>query len=150
MSSAWTAAFSTRRFSSSVYAWRKQARETGLLLPDSDSGPEGRLAGDKFEAVLETTAFNETKLVVYCQAEGIWTSFTISYQRASRYLTRTASPEQTAHINVCNGKPSSRKIELTACSKNQKLCQKKLILPIWKILAVFKALQTKAIIFSIL
>ena len=55
-----------------LFAWRKQARERGLLLPDSDSGPEGWSARYKFAAVLETAAFNETELAEYCRAKGIY------------------------------------------------------------------------------
>ena len=39
-----------------LFAWRKQARDRGRLLPDSDNGPDGWSARDKFSAVLETAA----------------------------------------------------------------------------------------------
>jgi transposase-like protein len=55
-----------------LFAWRKQARDRGLLLPDNDSGPEGWSARDKFAAVLETAALNETELAEYCRAKGIY------------------------------------------------------------------------------
>ena len=55
-----------------LFAWRKQARDKGLLLPDGDSGPEGWSARDKFAAVLETATFNETELAEYCRSKGIY------------------------------------------------------------------------------
>jgi transposase-like protein len=55
-----------------LFSWRKQAREKGLLLPDGDSGPEGWSARDKFAAVLETVAFNEAELAEYCRTKGIY------------------------------------------------------------------------------
>ena len=55
-----------------LFNWRKQAREKGLLLPDGDSGPEGWLARDKFAAVLETATFNEIDLAEYCRKKGIY------------------------------------------------------------------------------
>ena len=55
-----------------LFAWRKQARDRGLLLPDSDSGPEEWSARDKFAAVLETATFNETELAEYCRGKGIY------------------------------------------------------------------------------
>lgn len=55
-----------------LFNWRKQAREKGLLLPDGDSGPEGWSARDKFAAVLETATFNETDLAEYCRKKGIY------------------------------------------------------------------------------
>jgi len=55
-----------------LFSWRKQARDRGLLLPDSDNGPEGWSARDKFAAVLETAALNETELAEYCRGKGIY------------------------------------------------------------------------------
>lgn len=55
-----------------LFNWRKQAREKGLLLPDGDSGPEGWSARDKFAAVLETATFNETDLAEYCRKKRIY------------------------------------------------------------------------------
>ena len=54
------------------FNWRKQAREKGLLLPDGESGPEGWTARDKFAAVLESAALNETDLAEYCRKKGIY------------------------------------------------------------------------------
>jgi transposase-like protein len=42
-----------------LYLWRRQAREQGLLLPDSDRVPEGWTARDKFNAVVESAGMNE-------------------------------------------------------------------------------------------
>ena len=55
-----------------LFNWRKQAREKGLLLPDGDSGPNGWSARDKFAAVLETASLNETELAEYCRTKGIY------------------------------------------------------------------------------
>ena len=55
-----------------LFNWRKQAREKGLLLPDSDSVPEGWSSRDKFAAVLETAALNENELAEYCRKKGIF------------------------------------------------------------------------------
>lgn len=55
-----------------LYAWRKQAREQGRLMPDSDDSPEGWSSHDKFNAVLETAALNEHALAEYCRARGLY------------------------------------------------------------------------------
>ena len=55
-----------------LFTWRKEAREKGLLLPDGDSGPEGWSARDKFAAVLETASFNEAELSEYCRKRGLY------------------------------------------------------------------------------
>ena len=72
-----------------LFNWRKQTREKGLLLPDGDSGPAGWSARDKFGAVLETAALNEADLAEYCRQKVIYsevhkfvsfTQFIQSYQ----------------------------------------------------------------------
>jgi len=65
-----------------LFAWRKQARERGLLLPDGDSGPEDWSARDKFAAVLETAAFNETELAEYCRTKGIYPEQLAQWRKA--------------------------------------------------------------------
>lgn len=52
--------------------WRKQAREKGLLLPDGNNGPEAWCSRDKFAAVVETAALNETALSEYCRKKGLY------------------------------------------------------------------------------
>ena len=65
-----------------LFGWRRQAREKGLLLPDGDSGPEGWSARDKFAAVLETAAFNETELAEYCRTKGIYPEQVFQWRKA--------------------------------------------------------------------
>ena len=65
-----------------LFNWRKQAREKGLLLPDGDSGPEGWSARDKFAAVLETATFNETDLAEYCRKKGIYPEQLLQWRKA--------------------------------------------------------------------
>ena len=55
-----------------LYIWRRKARERGLLLPDSDSTPEGWSARDKFNAVVESACMNETELAEYCRRKGLY------------------------------------------------------------------------------
>ena len=55
-----------------LFNWRREAREKGILMPDGDSGPEGWSARDKFAAVIETASFNETELAEYCRHKGIF------------------------------------------------------------------------------
>jgi transposase-like protein len=55
-----------------LFNWRREAREKGILMPDGDSGPEGWSARDKFAAVIETASFNEAELAEYCRQKGIF------------------------------------------------------------------------------
>jgi hypothetical protein len=51
--------------------WRDDARRQGQLLPAADRGPEGWSSRDKFAAVVETAALNETDLAEYCRRRGL-------------------------------------------------------------------------------
>lgn len=55
-----------------LYKWRQEARQKGILLPDADTKLEGWNARDKFTAVIETAALNETELGEYCRKKGIF------------------------------------------------------------------------------
>jgi len=57
---------------STLYNWRKQARNKGLVVPG-----DGRNAGkwsseDKFSVVLETASLNEAELATYCRKNGLY------------------------------------------------------------------------------
>lgn len=55
-----------------LYNWRNEARQKGILLPNSDFGPEGWTARDKFAAVIETASLNEEDTAEYCRRKGIY------------------------------------------------------------------------------
>ena len=55
-----------------LYAWRRQAREKGRLLPQGSTEPEGWSARDKFNAVLETASLSESELAEYCRQRGLY------------------------------------------------------------------------------
>lgn len=55
-----------------LYNWRKQARDQGRLMPDSDTTPEGWTSRDKFAAVLETAAMSQADVAAYCREKGLY------------------------------------------------------------------------------
>lgn len=55
-----------------LYNWRQQARTAGRLLPNSDTTVEGWSSRDKFHAVLESAALNESELAEYCRRRGLY------------------------------------------------------------------------------
>jgi transposase-like protein len=65
-----------------LYNWRQSARAAGRLLPDGDVTPEGWSSRDKFNAVLETAALNETELAEYCRRRGIYAEQIKSWRHA--------------------------------------------------------------------
>lgn len=55
-----------------LYLWRQEARQSGRLLPDSDSNSQSWTSADKFSAVLETASLNQLELSEYCRKRGIY------------------------------------------------------------------------------
>jgi len=55
-----------------LFNWRKEAREKGLLMPDGESCAEDWSARDKFAAVMESAALNKTDIAEYCRKKGIY------------------------------------------------------------------------------
>lgn len=65
-----------------LYNWRREARNRGLLMPDADAGPEGWSAQDKFNAVIESAALNEAELSEYCRKKGLYAQQLEQWRRA--------------------------------------------------------------------
>lgn len=65
-----------------LYKWRQEARNRGILLPDGDSSPEGWSSRDKFAAVIESASLNETDLAEYCRKKGIYPEQLSLWRRA--------------------------------------------------------------------
>jgi transposase-like protein len=65
-----------------LYNWRKQARNKGLLLPDGDLNPEGWTDRDKFAAVIESAAFNGAEISEYCRKKGIYPEQLAQWRKA--------------------------------------------------------------------
>ncbi len=51
-----------------LYAWRRKAREQGILMPSGDDTPDGWNSADKFNAVLQTASMNEAQFAEFCRA----------------------------------------------------------------------------------
>nr|WP_187985056.1 transposase [Vibrio metschnikovii] len=54
-----------------LYHWRKQAREQGLLMPNQTDNPENWSDEDKFRVVMETAAMAQAERSVYCRKHGL-------------------------------------------------------------------------------
>jgi transposase-like protein len=55
-----------------LYAWRKQMRERGHVVPGSQSSPEQWSAETKFAVVVETATLSEVELSEYCRKKGLF------------------------------------------------------------------------------
>ncbi len=67
---------------STLCLWWAEARAKGKLLPDSNTGPEGWTARDKFAAVVETAAMNEVELGEYCRQRGLYPALLRAWREA--------------------------------------------------------------------
>ena len=70
-----------------LHKWRAEARGKGQLLPAADAGPEGWSSRDKFAAVLETAALNETDLSEYCRKRGLYPAQIAAWRSACEQAT---------------------------------------------------------------
>lgn len=55
-----------------LYTWRKEARERGLVVPGDGKNAEDWSSEDKFSVVLETATLSEVELAEYCRRKGIF------------------------------------------------------------------------------
>ena len=122
-----------------LFAWRKQARDRGLLLPDNDSGPEGWSARDKFAAVLETAALNETELAEYCRAKGIYPEQLRQWRKACEQANdwdresnrRLKTEKKAGHQRICKLEQELRRKEKALAEAAALLVLQKKAQAIW-------------------
>ncbi len=55
-----------------LYNWRQKARDKGFVVPGDSKNSEKWSSADKFAAVLETAALNESELSAYCRQRGLY------------------------------------------------------------------------------
>ena len=55
-----------------LYAWRRQARDKGVLMPSGDDTPDGWNSADKFNAVLQTATMSQSELAEFCRTKGLY------------------------------------------------------------------------------
>ena len=72
---------------STLYHWRQQARLNGGLFPDDGADSEGWTARDKFSAVMETAALNESERAEYCRKRGLYPRQITAWRRACESAT---------------------------------------------------------------
>lgn len=55
-----------------LYKWRKEAREAGMVVPGNGQTSDKWSSQDKFLIVMETFAMNESELAEYCRKKGLY------------------------------------------------------------------------------
>ena len=87
----------------------------GRLMPDSDTSHNGWTSADKFAAVMETAAMNQTQIAAYCRERGIFAEHLADWRQACE------------QANDCNQASEKKLKEATAIErKKNKVLQKEL------------------------
>lgn len=55
-----------------LYAWRKQARTAGVVMPGDGKQSEAWSSQDKFRIVVECASLSEAELAEYCRRKGLY------------------------------------------------------------------------------
>ena len=73
-----------------LYAWRKQARAAGAVVPGDGKSPEGWSSQEKFRVVLESAGLNETELAQYCRRRGLYVEQIRAWREACEQANASA------------------------------------------------------------
>ena len=70
-----------------LYAWKKQYRERGFVVPSKSSHPNDYDARSQLAAVIKTAAMNEAELSVWCQEHGIYKEQLVAWKAAFQAIS---------------------------------------------------------------
>ncbi len=74
-----------------LYAWRKQARAAGVVMPGDGKNPEGWSSAEKFRVVLECASLSELELAQYCRRKGLYLEQIAAWREACEQANESAS-----------------------------------------------------------
>ena len=77
-----------------LYNWRRQARNRGGLYPDAGGDAGDWRARDKFAAVVETAAMNESERSEYCRKRGLYPQQLSAWREACEQANDWAAEQQ--------------------------------------------------------
>jgi transposase-like protein len=83
-----------------LYIWRRKARQRGELYPDAGSEAEGWNARDKFAAVVETAAMNESERSEYCRKRGLYPEQLAVWRRACEQANDWAAERGSQQVKA--------------------------------------------------
>jgi len=79
-----------------LYHWRKQAKEKGLVVPGDGRNPENWTPEDKFSVVLETASMNEAELAEYCRKKGLYAEQIAVWKENCLFGNASLDPSRSA------------------------------------------------------
>lgn len=74
-----------------LYAWRKQARAAGALVPGDGKNPQSWSTEAKFRAVLESASLDAAELAEYCRRKGLFVEQLQEWREACEQANASAS-----------------------------------------------------------
>lgn len=83
-----------------LYTWRKQLLEKGVVVPDSQSSPEQWSAEAKLAVVAETLAFSEVELGEYCRKKSLFPEQVKSWKNAFLNSQRPVAKPSKAELKA--------------------------------------------------
>nr|WP_218281531.1 IS3 family transposase [Pseudomonas sp. LPB0260] len=75
-----------------LYAWHKQARAAGAVVPGEGKQADQWSSQDKFRVVLESTSLNEAELAEYCRRKGLYVEQVKAWREACEQANSPAQP----------------------------------------------------------
>lgn len=122
-----------------LYAWRNQARQSGLFMPNQQS-PNRWDKNTKFAAVLETAPMNALELSAYCREKGLYPEQVNEWRDAC--LSGIAAPAldpKAVRVEVAGLKQEKKTLERELHRKDKALAEAAALLvlakkyrPLWE------------------
>lgn len=92
-----------------LYAWRKQARAAGVVMPGDGKSSEEWSSADKFRVVLEVAGPNEVELAEYCRRKGLYVEQVQAWRAACEQANATS--EEQGRVTRAQDKAARKRIK---------------------------------------
>lgn len=121
-----------------LYTWRKQLREKGSLVPDSQSSPEQWSAEAKLAVVSETLTLTEVELSEYCRKKSLFPEQVKAWKDACLNSQRLPAKQSKAELaEARRDKKRIRELEKELHRKERALAEAAALLVLRKKLNAF-------------
>ncbi len=107
-----------------LYNWRKQAREKGVLMPDKKSNSQQWSTEARFAVVIETASMSEAELSEYCRQKGLYPEQVTEWKQNCLQANQQAKNSKKAQtISQKRDKKKIRQLEKELQRKDKALAE---------------------------
>ncbi len=92
-----------------LYKWRKDYRNLGIVVPANQYKPDQWTAEDKLAVVIETASLNEAQLSEYCRSKGLYPEQVNEWKTSA--LTGYQNSQQLKQEKTLNQQHNKKKIK---------------------------------------